>query len=59
MLLGWDGERQAFARAVRANGVPLRVIAVSEAPVVDPPAWLLVVEPGKVRQGLELCRTWV
>ena len=52
VLLGWDDDRQAFARAVRGSGIPLRVIAVSDTPVDDPPAWLLVVEPGKVKEGL-------
>jgi len=52
VLLGWDDERQAFAHAVRTSGVPLRVIAASDTPVDDPPPWLLVIEPGKVREGL-------
>jgi uncharacterized protein (DUF58 family) len=58
VLLGWDDERQTFARAVRTSGVPLRVIAVSDAPVDDPPPWLLVIEPGRVAEGLALCRSW-
>jgi uncharacterized protein (DUF58 family) len=58
VLLGWDDERQAFAQAVRTSGVPLRVIAVSDTPVEDPPSWLLVVEPGRVAEGLAMCRNW-
>jgi hypothetical protein len=58
VLLGWDDDRQAFARAVRMSGVPLRVIAVCDTAVAEPPPWLIVIEPGKVAEGLALCRNW-
>ena len=58
VLLGWDDERQAFARALREQGVDLRVIAVGEAPIADPPAWLVAVAPGSIGQGLTACRAW-
>ena len=58
VLLDWDGQRRKFARALLAHGIALHVIVVSETPVDDPPAWLVVVEPGKVEQGLQRCRTW-
>lgn len=52
VLLAWDEPRRKFVRAIQAHGVALRVIAVSETPVDDRPAWLLVVEPGRVEEGL-------
>ena len=52
VLLAWDGARREFARTLQAHGVALRVIAVSDTPVDERPPWLLVVEPGKVEEGL-------
>jgi uncharacterized protein (DUF58 family) len=52
VVLGWDEERARFFRQLQANGVAFRAIAVCRAPVADPPPWLLVVEPGKVQEGL-------
>ena len=52
ILLGWDEERARCVRRLRSHGVALRVVAVSTVPVADPPGWLLVVEPGKVQEGL-------
>jgi len=58
VLLAWDEPRQEFARALRALGIAVRVIVVSEAPVADAPAWLAVVEPGRIEQGLAMRQTW-
>jgi uncharacterized protein (DUF58 family) len=52
VLLGWDEERARFIRRLQSHGVAARVVAVSSVPVADPPGWLLVVEPGKVQEGL-------
>jgi uncharacterized protein (DUF58 family) len=52
VLLDWDESRRQFVRSIQTHGIALYVIAVSETPVDDRPSWLLVVEPGKVEQGL-------
>jgi uncharacterized protein (DUF58 family) len=58
VLLAWDEPRREFAHGLRAHGIAARVIVVSETQVPDPPAWLLVVEPGRIEQGLARCRAW-
>ena len=52
VLLGWDAQRAELVRRLRSLGIATRVIAVSLAPVADPPEWLLVVAPGRVQEGL-------
>jgi len=52
VLSGWDETRAGFLRRLRANAIAFRAIAVCRGPLADPPPWLLVVEPGKVREGL-------
>jgi uncharacterized protein (DUF58 family) len=52
VLLGWDEERRELVQKLRSHGVALRVIVVSEEPVAERPAWLLVIEPDKVQEGL-------
>ncbi len=52
VLLGWDEARADFIRRLRSHGVATRAIAVCREPVADAPAWLQVVEPGKVQEGL-------
>lgn len=52
VFAGWDEARAGFVRQLQSFGISSRVIAVCEAPVTGAPAWLLVVEPGKVQQGL-------
>jgi hypothetical protein len=52
LLLAWDEPRRKLARAIQAHGIALRAIVVSETPVEPRPAWLLVVEPGRVEEGL-------
>lgn len=52
VLLAWDEPRRKLARAIQAHGIALRVIVVSERPVEPRPAWLFVVEPGKIEEGL-------
>lgn len=52
VLLGWDEPRRQLAEALQANGIALRVVAVCEKPPADRPPWLLVVEPGRIEEGL-------
>jgi hypothetical protein len=52
VLAGWDEERARFLRRLNALGIAFRAVAVTRAPVADPPHWLLAVEPGKVQEGL-------
>jgi uncharacterized protein (DUF58 family) len=52
VLLGWDDERAELVRKLRSHGIAARVISVSRAPVAGAPEWLLVVEPGRVQEGL-------
>jgi len=52
VLLGWDEERAELVKRLRSHGVAARVVAVSRSPVANPPDWLLVVEPGRVQEGL-------
>jgi uncharacterized protein (DUF58 family) len=52
VLLGWDERRAAFAHRLRSLGVAARVLAVSARPVPGQPASLLVIEPGRVQEGL-------
>ena len=52
VLLGWDEPRRGLARALQAHGIALRVVAVCDTPPDDRPPWLLVVEPGRIEEGL-------
>ena len=52
ILVRWDAARRAFIDALHASGVSTRVLVVSEQPIPDRPAWLTVLEPGKIQQGL-------
>jgi uncharacterized protein (DUF58 family) len=56
VLLGWDEARAGLVRQLRAQGIAARVIAVSREPVPGAPEWLLVVEPGRVQEGLARLR---
>ena len=52
ILLAWDEARQALVRALRQGGLPLVVLVVSERALEAAPAWLRVLTPGKIEQGL-------
>jgi uncharacterized protein (DUF58 family) len=52
VLLGWDEPRRGLVHQLRSHGVALRVIAVTEEPAGERPAWLLAVEPGKAQESL-------
>jgi uncharacterized protein (DUF58 family) len=52
ILLAWDEARQALVRALQQSGVPLKVLLVSEQEIEAAPAWLRVLKPGKIQEGL-------
>ena len=52
ILLAWDEARQALVRALQQSGLPLMVLVVSEREVEAAPAWLRVLVPGKIQEGL-------
>ena len=52
ILLDWDEPRQALVRALQARGVPLLVLLVSASKPALAPAWLRVLHPGKIQEGL-------
>ena len=52
ILLAWDEARQALVRALQQSGLPLMVLVVSEREVETAPAWLRVLVPGKIQEGL-------
>lgn len=52
ILIEWDDARQALVRALQQGGVPLVVLLVSEKNIASPPAWLRVLTPGKIEEGL-------
>lgn len=52
VFTGWDEERAAFLRRLTALGIAFRAVAVTRAPVAEPPRGLTAVQPGKVQEGL-------
>jgi uncharacterized protein (DUF58 family) len=52
VLVGWDEPRRQLVRELRVLGLPLLVMAVLEEPPADAPAWLRVLVPGRIREGL-------
>jgi uncharacterized protein (DUF58 family) len=52
ILLAWDEARQDLVRALQQSGVPLIVLLVSEQEIEAAPAWLRVLAPGKIEEGL-------
>jgi hypothetical protein len=52
ILVGWDEARAEFARHLRALGLPLLAVAVTERPIEQRPAWLRVLTPGRIQEGL-------
>jgi uncharacterized protein (DUF58 family) len=52
ILLAWDAARQALVRALQQSAVPLKVLVVSERDIGAAPAWLCVLAPGKIQEGL-------
>ena len=52
ILLSWNEARQALVRALQQSGLPLVVLVVSERDIEAAPAWLRVLVPGKIQEGL-------
>jgi uncharacterized protein (DUF58 family) len=52
IFIGWDEARAAFTRRLRALGLPILALAVSAESVRDAPAWLRVLAPGRIQEGL-------
>ncbi|MFH1605077.1 MAG: DUF58 domain-containing protein, partial [Pseudomonadota bacterium] len=52
ILLAWDEPRQELVRALRQSGFPLKALVVSESKIALAPAWLHVLLPGKIQEGL-------
>ena len=52
ILLAWDEARQALVHALRQSGVPLQALLVSEQKIEAAPAWLRVLAPGRIQEGL-------
>jgi uncharacterized protein (DUF58 family) len=52
VLLGWDEARAEFTRRLRAQGLSVLALAVTAQPVTEPPAWLRVLAPGRIQEGL-------
>ena len=52
ILLAWDDARREFIRMLRTLGVPVMVLVVTGDNVAAREAWLRVITPGKVAEGL-------
>jgi len=52
ILLAWDEARQALVRALQQSGLPLKILLVSERDIEAAPAWLHVLAPGRIQEGL-------
>ena len=52
VLIGWDEQRRQLARELRVLDLPLLVMAVLNEPPAEAPAWLHVLAPGRIREGL-------
>ena len=52
VLLAWDEPRREFIRVLRAQGVPVLVLVVTDEAVQERAPWLHVIAPGQVQQGL-------
>ena len=52
ILLAWDAAREEFVRQLRQSGIPIRVLVMTGNGIADKPAWLKVLVPGRVQEGL-------
>ena len=52
ILLAWDEARRECIRELQQLGVPVLVLLITATPPADQPAWLRVIAPGKVQEGL-------
>jgi len=54
VLLAWDEARRAFVNALRASGLEVRALVVSEEPILEKGA--LMLHPGQIEAGLAKLR---
>jgi uncharacterized protein (DUF58 family) len=56
VLLAWDDARRQLVGRLRAGGLPVLVLVVSDEPaaIAERAPWLTVVQPGKIQEGLAL-----
>ena len=54
VLLAWDGPRQELVSRLRATGLQVLVLLVTDTPesVAERAPWLKVLQPGNIQQGL-------
>ena len=52
VLIGWDEQRRRLVKELRVLDLPLLVMAVLNEPPADAPAWLHVLVPGRIKEGL-------
>ncbi len=52
VLIGWDEQRSQLVKELRVLGLPLLVMTVLNEPPADAPAWLHVLVPGRIKEGL-------
>jgi uncharacterized protein (DUF58 family) len=54
VLLAWDDARRQLVGRLRASGLPVLALVVSDKPaaIVERAPWLTVVQPGKIEEGL-------
>lgn len=54
VLLAWDEARRQLVERLRASGLPVLVLVVSDAPAAigERAPWLTVLQPGKIEEGL-------
>ncbi len=52
ILIAWDEPRRDFLQQLRARGVPVLALLVASTPPDEPPAWLRVLMPGRIEEGL-------
>jgi len=52
VLIGWDEQRRRLVHELRVLGLPLLVMTVLNEPPADAPAWLHVLVPGRIKEGL-------
>lgn len=52
ILLDWDAERRQMLEELRSVGLPLMVLLVSERGQADCPAWVHLLAPGRIEEGL-------
>ena len=52
ILIAWDEERRRLVDSLRALGLSLLVLAIEARETADAPAWVRLLRPGSVQQGL-------